>query len=108
MTKMLDAVSIGGRRQLLLFAVRRPWCTTKKVYIACLSKAHGKGTLPCKILLCALCRARPLSWASTKNTRQTLCCAFSSLFRAPETHGEARISRSGLRCASEILPISSH
>jgi hypothetical protein len=36
------------RRQLFLFAVRRSWRTTKIVSRACPSKAHGKGTLPCK------------------------------------------------------------
>jgi hypothetical protein len=34
-----------------------PWRTAKKVHRALSEKAHGNGSLPCKLLPCALCRA---------------------------------------------------
>jgi hypothetical protein len=42
----------------------------------------------------------PLPCASIENARQSLCCAFSSHCRAPETHGKAPVSPSerSLRC----------
>jgi hypothetical protein len=46
-----------GRRLLAFFAVRRAWRTAKIVSRVCFEKAHGKGTLPCKKLSCALCCA---------------------------------------------------
>jgi hypothetical protein len=34
-----------------------PWRTAKKVHRALSEEAHGNGSLPCKLLPCALCRA---------------------------------------------------
>jgi hypothetical protein len=56
---MLHTVSRGcwtpsqwGRGLLAFFAVRRAWRTAKIVNRVFFEKAHGKGTLPCKKLLC--------------------------------------------------------
>jgi hypothetical protein len=62
---------------------------------------HDKGSLPCvpgegarqwdfTVQKGAVC---PLSCASTKNARQSLCRAVSSLCRATEAHGKAHVSR---------------
>jgi hypothetical protein len=65
---------------------------------------HGKVCSPCVIEEGARQReftvqkatVCPLLCTSTKYARQSLCRAFSSLCRAPETHGKARVTRSAI------------
>jgi hypothetical protein len=80
---------VGGRRQLLFFAVRLPM-------------THGKESSPCVVRRGArqweftvqIATVCSLPCASMKNARQKLCRAFLGLCRAPVAHGKPQVSRS--------------
>jgi hypothetical protein len=74
------------------FVCRAPHVTHDKVCSPCVIE-EGARQREFTVQKATVC---PLPCASTKNAWQSHCRAFSSLCRAPETHGKARVSRSDL------------